>query len=347
MWSFVEEKKKSCACGGMSIPDDGSLSAVQSRQPVLLALLPCGLRNPFHQALLAEFPQYATFANEEIVVEGNLNYEKSFYNSLDSITDTDSLPDIFISSDVNNLYHTPFVSHLLHKGYFETFATEVNPMFQAAGYNYPASELSCFTTNVLVPVVDLQLLGNRPEPGSWDELLQGSFAGDITLRGDKDFFCNAVFFPFYKNYGKVALTELGNNTRFGLHPSEMVKKINAGNTNGTCLYVMPYSFATKIRDKNRFKTLHMREGSIVSPVQILVKKGAYQKHKELIDFILGNKMAAILNQNGFPTSNPYGNSHSLPDKLWWVGQDFTDTHDIAAIKDEMQELFYKGYQSSK
>ncbi|MFM2290543.1 MAG: hypothetical protein RIS29_356 [Bacteroidota bacterium] len=344
MWSLVDEKKKSCACSGMQHADSTISEEAEKKQPILLALLPCGLRNPFHQTILAEFPQYASFANEDIVVEGNLNYEKSFYGSLDRLTSTDSLPDIFISSDVNNLYYSSFRENMLQKDFFEVIVSEVNPLFQAADYNYPASEFNCFTTNVLVPVIDTQKLNDRPVPVSWDELLQGCFEKDITLRGDKDFFCNAVFFPFYKNYGKVALTELGRNTKTGLHPSEMVKKMNAGNGDGTCLYVMPYSFATKIRDKERFKVLTFREGGIISPVQMLIKKGAYTQHKELIDFILSSKMANTLNQNGFPTSNPYGSGTPGFEKLWWIGPDFIATHDIAAIKDEMPELFYKGFQ---
>lgn len=338
----VKEKRQRCSCGtGSEV--SGGVTTRASKPPVMLALLPCGLRNPFQQTLLNEFPQYGAFEREELVIEGNLNYEKSFYQSLDGMRDTDALPDIFISSDVNNLYHPNFVSTMLGHGLFEEIHTEVSPLFQSAGYNFPASEMHCFSTNVLVPVVDTQLLNGRLVPRHWDDLLQNCFERDITLRGDKDFFCNAVFFPFFKTYGKVALTALGLNTRAGLHPSEMVKKMNAGNTDGTCLYVMPYSFAMKIRDKQRFTVLLPEEGGIVSPVQMLIKKGAYARHKALIDFVLGNKMTEILNQNGFPTSNPYGKS-SLPfRKLWWVGADFIASHDIASIKEEMQDLFYKGF----
>jgi ABC-type Fe3+ transport system substrate-binding protein len=176
-------------------------------------------------------------------------------------------------------------------------------------------------------------------------LLNEYFRNAITLRGDDDFFCNAILFPFLKDYGKEAVTQLGINTAQGLHPSQMVKIVNAGNEKGTPLYVMPYSFALKIRDMKRFRIIFPTEGAIVSPVQLMVKKGVYEKRKTLIDFLLGSEMSATLAQAGFPAVA----ADNLSDfsALNWIGWNFILDNDIAVCKEELQELFYKGFQPAE
>ena len=75
---------------------------------ILLAFLPCGLRNAFQQAIFSAFPEYANIDNPKEVIEGNLNYEKNLYIAVDKLSSMDELPEIFFSSDLNSLYHKWF-----------------------------------------------------------------------------------------------------------------------------------------------------------------------------------------------------------------------------------------------
>jgi ABC-type Fe3+ transport system substrate-binding protein len=181
-------------------------------------------------------------------------------------------------------------------------------------------------------------------PESWLDILDVSFAGDLTLRGDTDFFCNAMFFPFMKSTGDEAIKKLGRNTAKGLHPSQMVKTLNSGNEGGTSIYAMPYSFALKVRDTNRFKIVFPVEGAIVSPVQMLVKKGTYIKHKPLIDYILSEEMAVVLAQSGFPAAHPASENKLPSNALKWIGWDFIQKNDIKACKELMQQLFFSEFK---
>jgi ABC-type Fe3+ transport system substrate-binding protein len=319
------------------------ISNQEGYSPVMLALLPCGLRNAFQQTIFSAFPEYANQDNPQLIIDGNLNYEKSFHNSIDEMTSLDALPDILITSDINSLYHKEFLGYLTEEN-FETFTSEIHPLFKEAGYVHPKGLMMCFTTNLLVLVIDTEKLGVRQLPTSWVNILTESFSNDLTLRGDTDFFCNAMFFPYMKSVGEEAIKLLGKNTALGLHPSQMVKTINSGNVTGTTAYVMPYSFALKLRDKNRFKIVFPAEGAIVSPVQMLVKKGAYKKHQALIDFILGAEMANVLVQSGFPTSHPDVENKIPNELLNWIGWDFIETNDIRICKEKMQSLFFSEFK---
>lgn len=333
------QHKQGCGCNHKSSAAEEP--AVNDK--VMLALLPCGLRNAFVQTLQTKFPEIID--DEKYVIDGNLNYEKSFYDQLNSVNGINAIPDIFISSDINNVYHQTFIERFLNDEYFDRLQPITPEVFHENGFVHPTGHICWFTANLLVAVADVDKIHEELLPHSWKNLLNEYFRKAITLRGDDDFFCNAILFPFLKNYGKEAITQLGINTAQGLHPSQMVKTINAGNEKGTPLYVMPYSFALKIRDTERFKTIFPTEGAIVSPVQLMVKKGAYEKHKALIDFLLGGEMSSTLGQAGFPAIA----SEHLAEfaQLNWIGWNFILENDIAACKDELQELFYKGFQPTE
>lgn len=331
------QQKKSCNCNHSG--EEATSSAGNDK--TLLALLPCGLRNPFLQELQLKFPE--VIDNEKYVIDGNLNYEKSFYQQLNTEEGYNAIPDIFISSDINDIYHQSFIKNFLNDNYFERIQPPVNELFKNNDFVHSTGHICWLTANLLVIVADTEKVHEDLFPVSWKDLLNEYFQKELTLRGDDDFFCNAILFPFLKDYGQEAVTQLGKNTAKGLHPSQMVKNLNAGNTGGTAIYVMPYSFAMKVRDTKRFRIVIPEEGAIVSPVQLMVKKSAYNKNKRLIDFLLGSEMGSALVRNGFPALTQKSTDFSQITKYNWVGWDFILKNDISACKIELQHLFYKGF----
>jgi ABC-type Fe3+ transport system substrate-binding protein len=313
----------------------------------LLALLPCGLRNAFKDSFVRAFPEYSDDDNGEILIEGNLNYEKVFYKYIDSLTSSDELPDIFITSDFNNLYHHYFTQNFLNETYFEQLSLPMHPFFEESGYAHPQGLFTMLTTNVLVMMVDESKFENCQLPSTWKDLLNPSLKKSIVLRGDNDFFCHAVFYPFYKHWGEEAITQLAASTQRGMHPSEMVKAISSGNTGNASVFVMPYSFALKIRNPKGFSLVWPDDGAIVSPVQMLVKKGSYQKYKKEIDFITSSQMGESLEQLGFPSSNAQTIKNYPGKKLNWLGWDFIEKNDISIIKQRIQQVFFETYKASK
>ena len=174
-------------------------------------------------------------------------------------------------------------------------------MSYAEGGYYHQEKLCVMSpANILVIVADTKDNNESNLPTSWADLLKPMWQRKIALRGDKDFFCNAVFFPFVKTYGLESLKRLAHNTAIGLHPSQMVKMINSNHTDDISIYVMPFTFYRNVRDKDRFRLIWPTEGGIISPVQMLVKKGGYEKHQKIIDFIMGEEMISIMLQIGFP-----------------------------------------------
>ncbi|MGD8777426.1 MAG: ABC transporter substrate-binding protein [Ignavibacteria bacterium] len=310
-------------------------------RPFMVALLPCGIRNAFKEAFYEALPKYID--DDTISIEGNVNYEKSLYSYIDHITGVDELPDVFISSDINSLYHKKFLDRLSGSDAFEKFDLCYDVYFEDAGLQHPEKVINIFTANLLVMVVNNKKFENSSKPYAWYELLCTQYRDSIVMRGDGDFFCNAALYPYYAAYGEESMRILGINISKGVHPAEMVKEINSNRKSAADIYIMPYSFACKIRNE-KFSLVWPEDGAIVSPVQILVKKGAKEKHKDIIDFIFGSQLAETMEQQGFPAFTQ-DNLKRYPGKtLKWLGWEFIYKNDIGTLKDKTQEVFFEYYK---
>jgi ABC-type Fe3+ transport system substrate-binding protein len=306
------------------------------------AMLPCGLRNPFK-----EFSEAFLNDNNDLfddlnyLIEGNVNHELSYYPLLDSIKDAHELPDIIMASDVNNFFHRPFIDRFIKNDVFESYVPfQPNSYLENSGYADPNKHFTMFTANMLVMVVDKNKLGKRKMPEEWSDLLAPEFENDIIMRGEDNFFCNAVLLPFFKDKGMDAIKILAKNIKSGQHPAEMVKLAGADKKEGAAIYIMPYFFSKRIKNKN-VEVIWPRDGAIASPVFLLVKKSKIQEHKVLLDFLLSKDTAEMLIGRFFPATHPEVSHNSFPENVKWLGWDFLNHYDIGKLKDEIRDEFMK------
>lgn len=306
------------------------------------AMLPCGLRNPFK-----EFTESYLYNNGQkykslnYLIEGNVNHELSYYPLLDSIIDSGELPGIIMASDVNNFFHRPFVERFIKNGLFEAYRPyQPNNYLQKSGFADPANNFTMYTANMLVMVVDKKKLGNRPMPQKWEDILDDTFHNEIIMRGEDNFFCNAVMLPFFKDNGFDAIRILAKNIKSGMHPAEMVKLAGKNNEKGATIYIMPWFFSKRIKSKN-IEIVWPSDGAIASPVFLLVKKGMQEKQGELLEFIFAKETANMLYSRFFPVIHPEMKHHDFPEAVNWLGWDFLNNYDIGKLKEDIRIEFMK------
>lgn len=304
----------------------------------MLGLLPCGLRNAFKVSIQNQF-SYLTEENG-YVIDGNLNYEKEFYDRIEEENGIDEFPDIFISSDINSIYHPGFIKKFLNSDFFEKSNMVVSDYFKDLGYTHPENIVTMLPGNMLVIVANENQYTKETFPTSFKDLFKEG--QKLALRGDNDFFCNALFLPLIRDYGYDAVKSLASNCVAGLHPANMVKLINSGNADNISAFVMPYTFYLKIRNPHSFKLVWPSEGAILSPVQMLVKKGKYYENKEIIDYITSGSFSESLLPTGFFPVNK-DNYVPLPGKLNWIGWDYLYSYDMKNMKKRAQEVFFENY----
>ncbi len=327
------------------IESSSDLMSIQSNLH-FSAMLPCGLRNPFKEffeGLILDNPEDYNSLN--YLVEGNVNHELSYYPLLDSISDENELPDIILASDVNNFFHRPFIEKFVEKGVFQTYTPFTpNNYLEKAGFADPSGNFTMLTANMLIIVVDEDKLGDRKMPSKWSDLLDPSFKNEIIMRGEDNFFCNAVMLPFYKENGFDGIRIMAENIRAGMHPAEMVKLAGSNREEGGTIYIMPYFFAKRIKNK-KARIIWPEDGAIVSPVFMLVKKDKIEKHQALLDFLVSKKTGEMFVGRYFPSINPDVSHSDFPIETSWLGWDFLTNNDIGKLKDEIREVFMEVWNS--
>jgi ABC-type Fe3+ transport system substrate-binding protein len=304
----------------------------------LMSMLPCGLRNPFVKSVQAHLSANPDqFSGFNFLNEGNLNHELSYYPLVDQIDSIDEMPDVMIASDVNHFFHRPFVEKFIETGAFEcVLPYEPHPYLKECGFYDPAGNYTMYTANMLVMVVDKTRLGDRPMPRVWDDLLDPVFANDIIMRGEGDFFCNAIMLPYYKAHGMEAVRKFARNIKTGKHPSQMVKLAGSGKEEAATVYIMPYFFAKKILSPD-VETVWPEDGAIASPVFILAKKGVREKHAALFSFLFSEGMSKMLARGHFTPPHPDVPT-DLPESVSWLGWDFLSNNPIGQIKDDIRAV---------
>lgn len=241
----------------------------------MLALLPCGLKMPFSRAFDAFTQEYNKKHGNSLkyLLEGNVNHELSYYEYIASIESFEELPDIIISSDINSFYHKSFQEQFLDKkGFVDILPPKIHDDFETVGFDDTDRQFTMLSANLLVLVSIDELLEGKPEIESWQDILRPEFQNKVIMRGQAEFFCNGVLLPFYSLFGMEGVADLARSVRTGVHPSEMVKMIDSGKSDAAPLYIMPYFFARKVKNRDRISIRIPKEGAIISPVQMLVKK---------------------------------------------------------------------------
>jgi len=298
----------------------------------MIAYFPYGLSDVFKDTIISTFPEYTN----RIQFGGSLNKDNIIYKALEILPDVSLLPDILITTDFNSLYHKRFLNKFLNKENFETLNIQYKPLFHNAGCQHPKGLITMITADLMVMVVDKTKFIGKSLPTEWYELLNPNLKKSIVLCGNKDYFCNSIFFPFYKNYGIEAIQCLAANVINRMHPIEMMHAINSGNQLGASIYIMPYSSAMKIVGNLNYEIVWPNDGAFAIPVQLLVKKGAYSIHKALIDFITGKQFGNILESLDYPALNTISNNEFVYNKINWQGWDFIQKTDIQKLKENIQ-----------
>ncbi|NVN92504.1 MAG: ABC transporter substrate-binding protein [Desulfuromonadales bacterium] len=314
----------------------------------LLALLPCPLKVPLEEAfndflatLTAEQRASLTFC-----IEGNANKQIEYADYADHFETLADMPDIIITPGFNSFYHPHFVERFIKTGGFtgvSLFAGDrhLSPL----GMIDPDSHYTMLAMNLLVLVVDHTRLGNRPVPRQWSDLLKPEYEKSIAIRGNRiGTFCETLLLSLYKEFGDWGLSQLGRTVAWGWHPSQMVKAAGSGREDTPAISVMPLFFANTIKNRETVSIIWPDDGALVSPVTMLVKTEKQRELSDLIDFLIGPKVAGICAGASFPAQHPEVDNR-LPDSATfkWIGWDYVKNNDLETLITDTNAAFLRSF----
>lgn len=308
------------------------------RDLTLLGLMPCGLKMPFSRAFADFMTRVELDGPIQFAVEGNLNQELSYYSYVHTIEDPDELPDIIVSSDFNVFFSHWFHDRFVAPGHFTGYGGfQPGVRFMEAGIPDPKGEYTILCVNPLVMVVNLDQLDNRPLPRTWADILDPVWEKSLTIRGGDQFFCHAVLLPVFQQFGPEGLRALAANVARGLHPSQMVSRMDK-NSDGA-IYIMPEFFAQRVRHQERIKIIWPEDGALASPVTLQVKPGRIPELKPVLDYLTGHGLASTLAHARFPVPHAGIQADVQTRPLRWLGWDYLRQNDLIDLNRQIDEIF--------
>lgn len=309
----------------------------------LAGVLPC----PIRVQLLEKLDNW--LSNQDTKVSYQLQAASM---GLDWIRDqmnegADALADIYLSAGFSLFFDRNVMGEHLKNGVFSdlTGAGRMNSCFDNDSIDLkdPKGQYTIIGVVPAVFMVNTELLGDRPFPESWADLLKPEFEDTVALpMQDLDLF-NAVLLSIYKEYGEDGLRKLGRSLLLSMHPAQMVKTgAKKQQSNMPVITVMPYFFTKMARENGPMRPVWPKDGAIISPIFLITKAASKEKSQPMVDFLFSKEMGDILSASGkFPSTHPeVDNGLSNEQTFMWPGWDFINNNDIGALLKETEAYFF-------
>lgn len=334
--------------GNSETPDKLESSAHGGKRPHyhLLGLLPCPVKVPMQQAF-NEFlaGQSTDLRNKTMILEGHANFHLSFYEQFDNI-DQAVLPDILITPGINKLYGADFNRKFISARNYCTETDYLDHVYEQSELRDPTGVFDVLGFNVTVIVVNPERLDGRPVPQSWADLLKEDYENKVVMRSQKDFFCETTLLNICQLYGEKGLLDLARSVYHGYHPAEIAKHFGHGGRDWPPVAVMPYFFAKTIKPGNRVRIIWPREGAILSPVTMLVKKQALAEMLPVVRFFKGRVCSHIWSNAFFvPGFRTEDTRPEMAGPYQWVGWDFIRSSDVEQRINNLNRIFVERFCS--
>lgn len=313
-------------------------------------VLPCPIRLP----LLEKFNSWLDEHKNNI--DYKVDYDlQSASMGLDHIKnkvkgsngDPSMLSDLYLSAGFDLFFDKKLIGHYRDKGVFEdiTGINHINPDFDNENIclKDPKNQYSIIGVVPAVFMVNTSVLGDRPCPKSWEDLMKPEFENSISLpMRDLDMF-NAFLLHIHRFYGDEGVEKMGRNLLQSMHPAQMVKShIKKAGITVPTITVSPYFFASMVDKKGPLRPVWPEDGAIISPIFLLSKAQNKEKVKPFVDFLYSKEVGAILSSNGkFPSTNPHvENGLEANKKFMWLGWDYIHNNDIGELIKHTEKVFY-------
>lgn len=310
----------------------------------LYALLPC----PVKTVIESEFSEYVKELEQienstyDYLIEANANKNMAKHNYMDDYKTLDDIPSIVISSGINDFYSKDFYNHFIANGQFcGKFSKEYSNKLIDSFAKDPDYSYNIIAMNFLVMVVDLTKIGNRKIPSGFEDILDCSFRNSIAMRGKNNKYCETTLLAIFKEYGMEGIKCLKENVMGGYHPAEMVKMAGKNFDNAPVVSILPYYYANLIQNKEKVKIVWPKEGAIVSPITMLVKKDCEKKIQKIAEFFVSDTCVRLFSKANFITLSDEDSNNDLKDKkYYWPGWEFIHKNDIKKLIDELNAVMF-------
>ena len=307
-------------------------------------LLPCPVRIP----LLEGFDRFIEGYTAQTGLSVSYKLEAAAVGAdwmaehVAGLHDERNLPDLFLSAGFDTFFDRKTIGRFKDQGiYCDITPKEVNRDFDGLKLKDPKGDYGVLSVVAAVFMVNHEVLGDRPVPRTWADILKPEFAQNVALPvGDFDLF-NAILLTIYRQFGDEGIRKLGKSMLKSMHPSQMIKNAQRVADEKPIVTIMPYFFTKMAAMVKSLEIVWPQDGAIISPIFMLAKKSRQAELQPIGDFLAGKEIGEILAQRGlFPSLHTDVDNQLPAGTPWqWVGWDFIYSNDIPALIKHTTLLF--------
>ena len=306
--------------------------------------LPCPVRLPLLESFDREVQKFQSDTGQTVSYELEAASSGAGWMAemIEKAETGSDLPDVFISAGFETFFDKDGFGRFREQGVFQDpLPMKMNSAFSGIDLADPRGCYGMIGVVPAVMMVNLNELNGLPMPRTWEDILEPQFEQRVSLPvGDFDLF-NALLVSIYDRFGDSGVKAMGRSMLSAMHPAEMVKSGTVKNPEKPVVTIMPYFFTRMAERTKTMKAVWPEDGAIVSPIFMLAKKENAQALKPLLAFLKGKEVGEILSHRGlFPSTNP-DVVNPLPESapFNWIGWDWLESHDVAAVIGHATELF--------
>lgn len=318
----------------------------RNARPVrIMGLVPCPIRVPLTNAL----DDFARRFTEQSGIEVDYNLQAAYTGTewMEENIPVDpspqEIPDIFLSAGFRMFFTDQRFLKLRAKGAFADRSgwARHNAFGQFNELFDPDRRFSVISVVPAVFMVNTQVLGDRPVPHTWEEVLQPEYENSLALPiGDFDLF-DALLLGIYRRFGMEGIQRLARNMYRSLHPAQMIAGAQQGgpqqggsaqSNDQPLITIMPYFFTRTINEQSPLIAVWPEDGALAAPV-LLITRVDRPEIQPVIDFLTGLPVSRVLSRLGlFPSTHPDNDDFSAEDHpLQWPGWDFLLSPELPSL----------------
>ncbi|WP_367568550.1 ABC transporter substrate-binding protein [Lacrimispora sp.] len=313
-------------------------------------VLPCPIRLPLlekFEAWMESQKDYMDYKVDYNLKSANLGLDDVKERVIAADGNADALSDLYLSAGFDLFFDKTLMGRYGDAGVFEDLSDieQINPDFDkdTISLKDPKNQYAIIGIVPAVFMVNTNVLGDRPIPESWADLMKPEFENSVSMpMKDLDMF-NAFLLHIHRYYGDEGIEKMGKALLRSMHPAQMVKSHIAKDGNKVpAVTISPYFFAAMADEKSPMRPVWPKDGAIISPIFLLAKGKNRDKVKPFVDFLYSKEIGDILSSNGkFPSTNPLVDNHLKPEQnFMWLGWDYIHSHDIGELIKTTEKLFY-------
>lgn len=278
-------------------------------------------------------------------VEFAASKQKRFiYEKLDEVSKIDDMPDILFRGDFKGLVQ-PNLRKVVNdsKEYINILPQNLmGEEFRKIGFLDTKGIVTMIGAKPWIIVIDHSISNNIKVPNYWEDLLSKEYENKISIQGKEGRYCGTLLMYFYKEFGQEGLVRLANSVKNTGHFTDLIKAIGNGRKNTAPISIMPLVNAKLIPNRRNIEIIWPKDGALLTPIYMFVKKRRMEYLKEYINFFIGDRMTHILKEQYFLSaldSYKYG-------KLKWIGWDhlYSINVNLEEYKEGLNRIFEKNYK---